>query len=134
MVIESNIYGIKKKVNFTYEEAIEKITNALKEEGFGVLTEIDVQKTLKKKLDVDFTKYVILGACNPNLAHMALTDEIDIGLLLPCNIVVYENPGDKQVIVAAVDPAAMIRITGRSDLDEFATSVKEKLTRALEAI
>lgn len=134
MANEQSIYGIKKTVEFSYEEAVSKITQALKNEGFGVLTEIDVQRTLKKKIDKDFTKYIILGACNPNLAFSALTDEIDIGLLLPCNVVVYEHPKDKSTVIAAVDPAAMIKITGRSDLDSFAASVKEKLTRAIDSV
>ena len=88
----------------------------------------------KKKLDKDFTKYIILGACNPNLAFSALSDEIDIGLLLPCNVVVYEHPDDQSVVVGAIDPAAMITITGRDDLDSFASSVKEKLTRAIDSV
>lgn len=129
-----NIYGIKKTVDLSYDDAVSKVTEALKAEGFGVLTEIDVQKTLKKKIGKEFTRYIILGACNPNLAFNALSNEIDIGLLLPCNVVVYEKPEDQSVVVGAIDPAAMITITGRKDLDDFAESVKEKLSRAIATV
>ncbi len=128
------IYGIKKTVDYEYEDAVNKIIEALKNEGFGVLTEIDVKQTLKKKLDKDFTKYIILGACNPNLAFQALEDELDIGLLLPCNVVVYVNPEDQSTVIAAIDPATMIKITGRKDLDAFATEVKQKLTKAIDTV
>jgi len=134
MALDLSAYGIKKTVDLSYDEAISSVKDTLKEEGFGVLTEIDVKQTLKKKLDKDFTKYIILGACNPDLAFQALTDEIDIGLLLPCNIVVYENPTDQKTIVGAIDPASMVKVTGRDDLDQFATTVKEKLTRAINAV
>jgi uncharacterized protein (DUF302 family) len=95
-------YGIKKQINLSYDEAIEKIKKELSKEGFGVLTEIDVKATLKKKIDVDFDKYVILGACNPNLAYKALQSEQDIGLLLPCNVIVYEK--NNITYVSAIDP------------------------------
>ncbi len=127
-------YGLKRVVSLSYEEAVEKITATLKEQGFGVLTEIDVKATLKKKIDKDFTKYIILGACNPNLALQALTKEKDIGLLLPCNVVVYEDPENGETVVAVIDPAIMVQATGRNDLDEFAQSVKEKLQNALDAV
>jgi uncharacterized protein (DUF302 family) len=87
----SNKYGLQTTLSTSYENAIEKTTTALKEQGFGVLTEIDVKATMKKKLDADFQKYIILGACNPNLAYQALNSELDIGLLLPCNVIVYEK-------------------------------------------
>ncbi|MDH5559608.1 MAG: DUF302 domain-containing protein [Deltaproteobacteria bacterium] len=132
-MIES-AYGIKRHSPHSYEETITKVTESLKQEGFGVLTEIDVKATLKKKIDKDFTKYIILGACNPPLAFSALTSEIDIGLLLPCNVVVYENPKDGKVIVAAVDPMSMLQVTGRKDLGDFADEVKAKLTRAINAV
>lgn len=134
MDLNSTNYGIKKEVDYSYETAIEKVTAALKVEGFGVLTEIDVKKTLKAKIDADFTKYIILGACNPNLAFKALQEEIDIGLLLPCNVVVYENPKNGKTIVAAVDPASMLSVTGRGDLKGFSDQVKEKLTSALDKL
>ncbi|MBC8259687.1 MAG: DUF302 domain-containing protein [SAR324 cluster bacterium] len=125
---------MKRIVPFSYEEAVEKITSTLKDQGFGILTEIDVKATLKKKIDQDFTKYVILGACNPALAFGALSEEIDIGLLLPCNIIVYENPENGETVVSIVDPEMMVQATGRTDLDDFAKSVQEKLQTALNAL
>ncbi len=133
MTTESK-YGMKRIVPFSYEEAVEKITSTLKDQGFGILTEIDVKATLKKKIDQDFTKYVILGACNPALAFGALSEEIDIGLLLPCNIIVYENPENGETVVSIVDPEMMVQATGRTDLDDFAKSVQEKLQTALNAL
>jgi uncharacterized protein (DUF302 family) len=128
------IYGIKRTVSLTYEEAVQKVTETLKAEGFGVLTEIDVKATLKKKLDKDFTRYIILGACNPALAFRALSTELDIGLLLPCNVVVYEDPQTKETIVGAIDPAVMFQVTGQEELKTISEEVKHKLTRAIEAV
>jgi uncharacterized protein (DUF302 family) len=125
-------YGIEQQLDMDYEQAVEKVTATLKEEGFGVLTSIDVKATLKAKIDVDFKRYIILGACNPKLAHRALTNENDVGLLLPCNVVVYER-ADGGSVVSAIDPAAMLSITGRDDLADLADEVKEKLTRAIRA-
>jgi len=127
---EETKYGIKRVVNYTYEEAVVKITAALAEQGFGVLTEIDVKATLKKKIDQDFTKYVILGACNPGLAYEALSEEIDIGLLLPCNVIVYEHPENGKTVIGVIDPEMMVQATGRTDLVEFAKNVREKLQNA----
>jgi uncharacterized protein (DUF302 family) len=127
-------YGIKRVVNYTYEDAVEKITSALSEQGFGILTEIDVKATLKKKIDQDFTKYVILGACNPGLAFQALSEEIDIGLLLPCNVVVYEHPENGKTVIGVIDPEMMVEAAGRQDLSEFAKNVREKLQCALDAV
>ncbi len=133
--MKNNItYGIKRTVSLTYEEAIQKVTETLKAEGFGVLTEIDVKATLKKKLDKDFTRYIILGACNPPLAFRALSTELDIGLLLPCNVVVYEDPQTRETIVGAIDPVAMFQVTGQEDLKSISEEVKHKLTRAVEAV
>lgn len=134
MALNKTEYGLKKEVDLSYEDAIVRITEELKKEGFGVLTEIDVKKTLKAKIDADFTKYVILGACNPNLAFKALSDEIDIGLLLPCNIVVYEDPKTGKTVVSAINPATMVQVTGREDLKEFSEQVGQKLTIALERV
>ena len=120
-----SVYGIKKEVNLSYEDAIVKVTATLKDEGFGILTEIDVKATLKKKIDADFTNYIILGACNPPLALKALTEEIDVGLLLPCNVVVYEEPKTSKIIVASIDPTTMVQVTQRQDLIAFADEVKE---------
>ncbi len=93
------MYGYKKESNLSYENTIEKVREELKKEGFGVLTEIDVKETLKQKINVDFNKYIILGACNPEFAHKALLTETDIGLMLPCNVIVYEKDGKVYVSV-----------------------------------
>jgi len=122
-------YGISKEVNLTYQQAIEKVKEELKKEGFGVLTEIDVKETLKKKLNVDYDKYIILGACNPNLAYKTLSAEKEIGLLLPCNVIVYEDKG--KVIVSAIDAEAMFVVVQRDDLQETIKTVKEKLSKVI---
>ncbi len=131
--METTKYAFKTKVALSYEEAIQKATDELKKEGFGVLTEIDVKETLKKKLDVDFRKYKILGACNPPNAYKALQAETDIGLMLPCNVVVYEDEGRK-TIVAAVDPVASMMAIENSSLGQTATEVREKLQRVIMAM
>jgi uncharacterized protein (DUF302 family) len=125
-------YGFSKNVDLSYEQATEKVTGELKKEGFGVLTTIDVRDTMKKKLNVDFTKYVILGACNPPLAHQALLAEEDIGLLLPCNVVVYEKEGKTRVSV--FDPMVMSTLIDNPKVASVAQQVKEKLQRALAAV
>ncbi len=126
-------YGFSKTIDVPYEAAIEKVTAALKEEGFGVLTTIDVKETLKKKLDVDFRKYIILGACNPSLAYQTLQAEIEIGLLLPCNVIVYENDEGKSV-VSAIDPIAMVSMVDNPALKEIAKEVSVKLRNAIENV
>ncbi|MFQ6040609.1 MAG: DUF302 domain-containing protein [Candidatus Poribacteria bacterium] len=126
-------YGFSKTIAVPYEVAVEKVTAALKEEGFGVLTTIDVKETLKKKLDVDFRKYVILGACNPPLAYKTLQAEIEIGLLLPCNVIVYEDDEGKSV-VSAIDPLMMVSIVGNPALEEVAKEVSAKLRNAIENV
>lgn len=123
-------YFIAKTVSKTYEEALAAVTEALKGEGFGVLTEIDVKETLKKKLDVDFPKYKILGACNPPLALKALTAENQVGVLLPCNVVVQEHK-DGRVEVSAMDPAGAMAMVGNGELDQIASDVKGRLERVL---
>ncbi|OGU72955.1 MAG: ABC transporter ATP-binding protein [Ignavibacteria bacterium RBG_16_34_14] len=125
-------YGFSKVVNIPYEEAVEKVTAELKKEGFGVLTSIDVKETLKKKIDVDFKKYVILGACNPLLAHKALQKEEELGLLLPCNIVVYEKGED--TVVSIFDPMVMMKVVNNKELLLIAQDVKARMERVLEAI
>ena len=115
-------YGFSKTVGYSYEAAIEKVTEELKKEGFGVLTSIDVKDTMKKKLDVDFKKYVILGACNPPLAHKALTAEVDLGLLLPCNVIVYEND-QKKTVVGFFDPRLMAKLVDNPKLEPIADDV-----------
>lgn len=125
-------YGIETRLDLPYAQAVERVTEALKEEGFGVLTEIDVKATLKKKLDADFRRYVILGACNPPLAHRALSAELDIGLLLPCNVIVYED-GEGSVVSAA-DPGAMMEISGNPELQPIAQEARERLERAIGSL
>jgi len=125
-------YGFSKVVDFTYEEAIQKVTGELQKEGFGVLTTIDVKETLKTKLDVDFTKYIILGACNPPFAYKALQVEEQIGLLLPCNVIVYEKDG--KTIVGAFDPMVMTTVLGNEKMQPIAAEVKERLERVIAGV
>jgi len=125
-------YGFSKTVSLPYEQAIEKVTEELKKEGFGVLTTIDVRDTLKKKLDVDFNKYVILGACNPPFAHKALVAEEQIGLLLPCNVIVYEKNG--RTIVAAFDPMTMAALVENEALKTIAEEVTARLRRVINSL
>ena len=117
-----------------YEDAVEGTREALAGEGFGVLTEIDVRATFKQKLDVDFRPYVILGACNPPLAHRALSTEPELGLLLPCNVVVYAGDDPDTTIVAAINPVAQLGVAGNPAVASLAEEVQERLERALEAI
>lgn len=124
--------GFKSTLKLTYEAAIEKVTEALKAEGFGVLTSIDVKETMKKKLDVDFTKYSILGACNPMLANRALTAKPEVGLLLPCNVIVYEE-GDS-IIVNIIDPIAMLSMIQDPELEKVAQEARTKLKRVSESL
>ena len=126
-------YGFTRTfANVKLDDARTRITEALKKEGFGVLTEIDVKATLKKKIDVDFRPYVILGACNPPIAHKALTAEPAIGLLLPCNVVVAETD-DGGSEVAVIKPEAMFSLVKSPDMEPLVKDVTERLTRALEA-
>lgn len=118
--------------NTTYDEAVELVTEELKKEGFGVLTRIDVKETLKQKIDVDFRKYVILGACNPHFAHQALQIEGKIGVFLPCNVVVEEH-SDGSVEVSAVDPVMMMAPAGNPRLEEMASEVREGISRVIAA-
>jgi uncharacterized protein (DUF302 family) len=125
-------YGFKKTVEMGFEEAVSKTREALKEQGFGILTEIDVKSTLKEKLGIDTEEYIILGACNPNYAHKALEIEKDLGLLLPCNAVVYVSEG--KTIVGVVSPSRMLEITGNPRLGEIAGEVEQKMKAALERV
>ena len=125
-------YGFSKTVNIPYADAVEKARAALKEEGFGVLCEIDIKGKLKEKLGVDFRNYVILGACNPALAYKTLQQEINIGLLLPCNVIVYEADEAGKSVVAAIDARMMMSVVGdNATLDAVATEVNEKLKRVV---
>ena len=125
--------GIRATLNLPYEQAVQKTTDALKAEGFGVLTQIDVKATLKQKLDTDFRRYVILGACNPPLAHRALSANLDVGLLLPCNVTVYEE-GDGSV-VTAVDPVEMLGVLKEDPVaHEVAVEARARLQRVIASL
>lgn len=131
--MEIRKYGIFVKTDRPYTEALEAMKAALRAEGFGVLTEIDVRETMKQKLGQDFRHYDIIGACNPPLAHQALQTELDIGLLLPCNVVVYEDDAGGCTL-AALDPESMMGFTGNDLLQPVAAEAKARLTRALQAV
>ncbi len=132
--MEFTKYGIRKSVGLPWPEAVERVRELLGEVGFGILTEIDVKETLKKKLDVDFDRYVILGACNPPLAHRALKAERDIGLLLPCNVIVYEE-GEDRSVVAAIDPNSMIELSGGGDeIEAVARDARERLEKVMRRL
>jgi uncharacterized protein (DUF302 family) len=126
-------FGLRKPLQSSYEEALERVPEALKSEGFGVLTEIDVKDTLKKKLDVDFRRYKILGACNPPFAHRALQTELEIGLLLPCNVIVYEGD-DGKAVVSVVDPVQTVAAQAGGEMKKLADEVRVKLGRVLEQL
>ena len=125
-------YGYKKQINIEFEDAVEKIKEELQKEGFGVLTEIDVKKTLKEKLNIDYENYAILGVCNPSFAYKALQAEKEIGLLLPCNIIVYEE--DSKVFVSAINPLKAMSIVNNKNLKDIAQQIKKKLKRIIENV
>ena len=127
-------YGIYRDTSLAYEEAVRRTTEELKKEGFGVLTEIDVRETLRKKLDVDFPRYVILGACNPPFAHRALTAEPDLGLLLPCNVVVHEDPSGHAGVSALKPTEVFGRLVENPAMGRLAEEVEERLVRALDRV
>ena len=127
------MYGFSVKFSGSFDEAVDKVTEALKTEGFGVLTEIDVKATLKKKIDVDRAPYKILGACNPALANQAITAEPDIGLLLPCNVVVREED-DKSVTIAFMDPASVLQLVDNEKVGALAEEVRAKLKKVSELL
>ncbi|MCP5047057.1 MAG: DUF302 domain-containing protein [bacterium] len=126
-------YYFSKIVDMSFDEAIDRVTDELKKEGFGVLTEIDVSATLKKKLDVDFRKYRILGACNPSFAHQALQREERIGLMLPCNVIVQETP-DQEIEVAAIDPIASMSAVQNDALGDVAVQVQGLLKGVIDKL
>lgn len=131
--LQHSNYGFSKTVGIPYEAAVEKARAALKAEGFGVLCEIDLKAKLKEKLGVDFRNYVILGACNPTLAYQTLQQEIGIGLLLPCNVIVYEADEAGKSVIAAIDAKTMLSALGQNNavLDAVASEVNEKLKRVV---
>ncbi len=124
--------GFATKLSVPYDEAIQRATAALKEEGFGILTTIDVKETLKQKLNADFRRYAILGACNPPLAHRALNTDLDAGLLLPCNVIVYEEDGGS--VVSIVDPLVMLGVMNNPALEPIAKDAREKLQRVSQKL
>jgi uncharacterized protein (DUF302 family) len=126
-------YHISKKVDISYEEALVRVTEELKKEGFGIITEIDIKAVLKKKLDVDFRNYKILGACNPNYAYKALQSEDKIGTMLPCNVIVQQH-NDGTVEISAIDPIASMQAIENKDLGIIATEVQGKLRKAVENV
>ncbi len=125
--------GIQKTLDLGFDEVLAKVPEALKAEGFGVLTEIDVQATLKKKLDVDFRRYRILGACNPPFAHRALQHSLEVGLLLPCNVIVYETD-DRKTVVSAVDPMQAMAAQGDPGLRPLADQIRQRLQRVIDSL
>lgn len=127
------MYGFNTTFAGSFDEAINKVTEELSKEGFGILTEINVKAVMKKKLDIDKRPYTILGACNPILANKAISAEPDIGLLLPCNVVVREEEDDS-ITVAFMDPAAVLQLVSRDDITELAGEVRERLERVKAAI
>ena len=133
--LEKTNYGMVRNVPISFDEAVERTREALNTEGFGILSEIRMDEKLKEKLGVDFRKYIILGACNPPLAYKTVQEDINIGLLLPCNVVVYEGDDPNSSVVGAIDAGAMMSIVGDSPaLSEVATLVNEKLARSLESL
>ena len=134
MITQTTRYGFAVTLPLPWADAVSRTREALAGQGFGVLTEIDVAATLKKKLDVDFRPYIILGACNPPLAHQALSAERDLGLLLPCNVIVYAGDTPGTSVVAAMDPVEALSLTGRTDIAGLATEVRGRLEQALTAL
>lgn len=126
-------YYINKTITANFDRAIELVTEALRKEGFGVLSEIDIQQKLKEKLDVDFRKYKILGACNPSSAYLALQQEDKIGTMLPCNVIVQQT-GENQVEVAAVNPISSMMAVKNKKLAKIADDIKAKLERVIESL
>lgn len=126
------MYSYKKKINLSFVDAIAKTKEALASEGFGVLTEINVQETLKKKLNVDYVNYIILGACNPSFAYQALKAEQEIGLLLPCNIIIYES--QDSVFVSTILPSVAMKMVENNEVAEIARKVENKLKKVVDSI
>lgn len=131
---EKKEYGFSRTIDAGFEEAIERTRETLKQEGFGVLSEIRIDEKLKEKLGVDFRRYVILGACNPALAYATLKEDLNIGLLLPCNVIVYEADDKARSVVAAIDPIEMMSVVGDPAINVVATEVHARLQKVIEQI
>lgn len=133
--LETTAYGFVREIPVAFEAAVDRTKEVLKSEGFGVLSEIRMDEKFKEKLGIDFRKYVILGACNPPLAYKTVQEDLNIGLLLPCNVVVYEADDTNSSVVAAIDARAMMSVVGdKPEIVAVASEVNEKLRRALEAV
>jgi uncharacterized protein (DUF302 family) len=126
------MYGYKKQVNLTYIAAVQKVRDELQKEGFGVITEVDVKGILKKKLDVDYSDYIILGACNPPFAYQALQIEKDVGLMMPCNVIVYSDKG--KTFISAAMPTSLMSLIGNDDLQSTAKKIEQKLKKAVDEV
>ena len=126
-------YGYQRRLDITFAEVASTVRETLKEQGFGVLTEINVNEAFKEKLNEDFRRYKILGACHPPTAYRALSEELEIGLLLPCNVTLWEND-DKSTTLSAINAKEMLSVTGRDDLDELANQVNSWLKTAIDAV
>ena len=125
--------GMKKTTHLTFDQALERIPEALKGEGFGILTQIDVKATMKEKLGIDFRRYRILGACNPKLAYRALSAELEVGVMMPCNVIVYETD-DRGTMVSAVDPMQTLAAQGDAAVRPLAAEVQQKLQRVIDSL
>jgi uncharacterized protein (DUF302 family) len=125
-------YGFTKEINTSFEETVDNATNELKKEGFGILTQINVTEKFKEKLGIDFKKYIILGACNPPSAHKAILVEENIGLMLPCNVVIYER--QEKTVVSMIKPTVAMKMIGNVELEQIATTIERKLKKVFDAI
>jgi len=132
-MFEKNAYSFGKTVHQPYDETVAQVKELLMQQGFGVLSEIDVKAKLKEKLGIDFQPYIILGACNPNLAAQALSAEPNLGVLLPCNVIVYKT-GEKETAVMAMDPVSALNLVDNPDVEKIAHQVKDLLTEALKSL
>jgi uncharacterized protein (DUF302 family) len=125
-------YGFTKEIDTSFEETVDNATNELKKEGFGILTQINVTEKFKEKLGIDFKKYIILGACNPPSAHKAILVEENIGLMLPCNVVIYER--QEKTVVSMIKPTVAMKMIGNVELERIATTIEKKLKKVFDAI